>query len=61
MATRLVAPCGRGDHDAPMDDPVADWLRRFLDRHGGSSGTVHVIDGDALHLTAAVKSPRCRT
>ena len=42
----------------PMDDPVADWLRRFLDRHGGRSGTVHVIDGDALHLAAAVNIPQ---
>ena len=42
----------------PMHDPVADWLRRFLDRHGGSSGTVHVIEGDALHLAAAVNIPQ---
>jgi len=41
-----------------MHDPVADWLRRFLDRHGGSSGTVHVIEGDALHLAAAVNIPQ---
>jgi len=41
-----------------MDDPVTDWLRRFLDRHGGSSGTVHVIDGGTLHLAAAVNIPQ---
>lgn len=42
----------------PIMNPVADWLHRFLDRHGASSGTVHVVDGDALHLTAAVNIPQ---
>ena len=53
-----MRPAGAAITMRAMDDPVTDWLRRFLDRHGGSSGTVHVIDGDALHLAAAVNIPQ---
>jgi len=41
-----------------MNDPMADWLRRFLDRHGASSGTVHLVRDDALQLAAAVNIPQ---
>ncbi len=45
-----------------MDDDVAAWLRAFLARHGGSSGTVHLVDGDGgagetMRLVAAVNIP----
>jgi L-methionine (R)-S-oxide reductase len=53
-----LRPTGGAINMPTMDDRVADWLRRFLDRHGGSSGTVHVIQGDALHLAAAVNIPQ---
>jgi hypothetical protein len=42
-----------------MDDDVTAWLRRFLDRHGGSSGTVHLVDdgGTTMRLVATVNIP----
>lgn len=38
---------------------VAAWLRRFLDRHGGTSGTVHLVDdgGATMRLAASVNIP----
>ena len=33
------------------------WLQQFLSTHGGVAGTVHVRDGDALALAAAVNIP----
>ncbi len=41
-----------------MQDDVGAWLTRFLARHGGTSGTVHLIDGDVLRLAAAVNIPQ---
>lgn len=36
---------------------LTEWLQRFLARHGGASGTVHVVDGEVLRLAAAVNIP----
>jgi L-methionine (R)-S-oxide reductase len=36
---------------------VDAWLRALLARHGGVSGTVHVVDGERLRLVAAVNIP----
>jgi hypothetical protein len=33
------------------------WLQQFLSAHGGVAGTVHVLDGEALTLAAAVNIP----
>jgi hypothetical protein len=33
------------------------WLRTFLSEHGGVAGTVHVLEGDLLKLSAAVNIP----
>lgn len=33
------------------------WLRSFLSEHGAIAGTVHVLDGDLLKLSAAVNIP----
>jgi hypothetical protein len=33
------------------------WLQQFLSKHGGVAGTVHVRDGEALALAAAVNIP----
>jgi hypothetical protein len=33
------------------------WLRSFLSNHGAVAGTVHVLQGDLLKLSAAVNIP----
>lgn len=33
------------------------WLRGFLTEHGGIAGTVHVLEGGLLKLSAAVNIP----
>ena len=39
-------------------DPVQqEWLERFLAKHDGVAGTVHVQLGEDLHLTAAHNIP----
>jgi len=40
-----------------MDADLEAWLRGYLDRHGATSGTVHVVDGDVMRLVAAVNIP----
>lgn len=40
-----------------LDDVMTDWLRGFLARHGAVAGTVHLVRGDLLALTAAVNIP----
>lgn len=41
-----------------MFDPnLEQWLRGFLARQGGASGTVHVVRGDVLEIAAAVNIP----
>jgi hypothetical protein len=40
-----------------LDDVKTEWLRGLLGRHGAVAGTVHVVAGDLLHLTAAVNIP----
>ena len=39
------------------DEGATDWLRRYLETHGGAAGTVHVRKGDLLILAAAVNIP----
>ena len=39
----------------PMDH--AGWLSMFVEGHGGVSGTVHLLDGDMLALSAALNIP----
>jgi hypothetical protein len=36
---------------------VDAWLREFVERNGGVAGTVHVLGGDALALSAALNIP----
>ncbi|XXX77580.1 GAF domain-containing protein [Sorangium sp. So ce134] len=33
------------------------WLRSFVEGNGGIAGTVHLVEGDALALAAAVNIP----
>jgi len=40
-----------------MDAMLEQWLRDFLGRHAGASGTVHVVHGDVLEIAAAVNIP----
>jgi L-methionine (R)-S-oxide reductase len=40
-----------------MDVELEGWLRRYLERHGAASGTVHVVDGAVMRLAAAVNIP----
>lgn len=37
-------------------DP-AGWLHGFLERHGGTSGTIHHVSGDVLVLAASINIP----
>lgn len=40
--------------------PAADhagWLVRFVERHGGVSGTIHLLEGEVLTLSAALNIP----
>jgi hypothetical protein len=40
-----------------LDEGMNAWLRELLGRHGAVAGTVHVVRGDALTITAAVNIP----
>jgi L-methionine (R)-S-oxide reductase len=40
-----------------LDESMNRWLRELLDRHGAVAGTVHVVQGDALQITAAHNIP----
>ncbi len=40
---------GKNDH--------AEWLSKFVERHGGVSGTVHLLENEMLTLSAAVNIP----
>src|SRR5262245_14999420 len=40
-----------------MDSMLEQWLRDFLGRHDGASGTVHVVRGDVLEIAAAHNIP----
>ena len=35
----------------------AEWLLKFVERHGGVSGTIHLIEGEILTLAAALNIP----
>ncbi len=39
----------------PMDH--AEWLSRFVEAHGGVSGTIHLLEGEILMLSAALNIP----
>ncbi len=40
-----------------LDESTNAWLRDLLARHGAVAGTVHVVRGDVLAITAAVNIP----
>ncbi len=40
-----------------LEDSTNTWLRGLLDRHTAVAGTVHVVRGDLLHITAAHNIP----
>jgi L-methionine (R)-S-oxide reductase len=50
-----LAPA-RARHYVPAVATEA-WLKTFLSDHGGVAGTVHVLEGDLLKLSAAVNIP----
>jgi hypothetical protein len=39
------------------DQTLESWLEAFLTQEGASAGTVHLLEGDALALRAAVNIP----
>src|SRR6185295_15319899 len=41
-----------------LDEPTNAWLRDLLARHRAVAGTVHVVRGDVLAITAAVNIPQ---
>lgn len=43
-------------HVLPSMDHVG-WLSRFVEGHGGVSGTVHLLEGEMLVLSAALNIP----
>jgi L-methionine (R)-S-oxide reductase len=40
-----------------LDEVTNQWLAGLLGRHGGVAGTVHVVRGDLLEITAALNIP----
>ena len=40
-----------------LDESINEWLRGLLGRHGAVAGSVHVVNGDHLAITAAVNIP----
>ncbi len=40
-----------------LDEPTIAWLRALLARHGAVAGSVHVVRGDHLAISAAVNLP----
>jgi L-methionine (R)-S-oxide reductase len=40
-----------------LDESMNQWLRGLLGRHGAVAGTVHVVRGDILEITAAHNIP----
>jgi len=40
-----------------IDESMNRWLRELLGRHGAVAGTVHVVRGDALEISAAHNIP----
>jgi L-methionine (R)-S-oxide reductase len=40
-----------------LDESMNQWLRGLLGRHGAVAGTVHVVHGDALEISAAHNIP----
>jgi hypothetical protein len=40
-----------------LDESTNAWLRDLLARHGAVAGTVHIVRGDLLAITAAVNIP----
>lgn len=44
-----------GNVSPPTD--YAEWLSRFVEGHGGVSGTIHLLEGEVLTLSAALNIP----
>ena len=40
-----------------LDESTNAWLRDLLARHGAVAGTVHIVHGDLLTISAAVNIP----
>jgi L-methionine (R)-S-oxide reductase len=40
-----------------IDESMNQWLRELLGRHGAVAGTVHIVRGDALEISAAHNIP----
>nr|HEX4314135.1 GAF domain-containing protein [Kofleriaceae bacterium] len=40
-----------------LDEAMNEWLRGLLGRHRAVAGTLHVVRGDQLEITAAVNIP----
>ena len=40
-----------------LDESINEWLRGLLGRHAAVAGSVHVVNGDHLAITAAVNIP----
>lgn len=40
-----------------LDEATNEWLRGLLGRHGAVAGTVHVVRGDLLEISAAHNIP----
>jgi L-methionine (R)-S-oxide reductase len=40
-----------------LDESINEWLRGLLGRHGAVAGSVHVVNGDHLAISAAVNIP----
>jgi hypothetical protein len=40
-----------------LDEAINEWLRGLLGRHKAVAGTVHVVRGDQLEITAAINIP----
>ncbi len=40
-----------------LDETINAWLRDLLARHQAVAGTVHVVRGDALAISAAINIP----
>ena len=39
------------------DERITEWLRSLLAKHGAVAGTVHVVRGELLAITAAINIP----
>lgn len=56
-AASIAAIAGAGGRHYLQQVATESWLRSFLTDHGGVAGTVHVLEGELLKLSAAVNIP----